>query len=77
MSADGSRINAIAPEATVTPINRNWIGDPNEKFEMESHIPLGHAGTLEEMATAAAFLATDHLHNRANSFYRWRSHVLR
>lgn len=55
----GIRVNAIAPGATVTPINRAWIDDPLKRAQVESHIPMRRAGTSEEMAAAAAFLASD------------------
>lgn len=53
------RVNAVGPGATITPINDAWIHDPEEKAEVESHIPMGRAGTSEEMAAAVAFLASD------------------
>ncbi len=54
----GIRVNAIGPGATVTPINSGWVDDPNKRREVESHIPMGRAGTGEEMAAAAAFLCS-------------------
>ncbi|WP_431661478.1 SDR family oxidoreductase [Pantanalinema rosaneae] len=55
----GIRVNAIAPGATVTPINAAWTDDPEKAAIVESHIPMGRAGTSEEMAAAVAFLASD------------------
>ena len=55
----GIWVNGIAPGATVTPINEAWIQDPEQKAVVESHIPMGRAGTAAEMAAAAAFLASD------------------
>jgi glucose 1-dehydrogenase len=55
----GIRVNAIGPGATVTPINRAWIDDPEKRAMVEAHIPMGRAGTSEEMAGVAAFLASD------------------
>jgi glucose 1-dehydrogenase len=55
----GIRVNAVAPGATVTPINMAWINDPKARAEVESHIPMGRAGTAEEMAAAFVFLASD------------------
>jgi len=55
----GIRVNAIAPGATITPINESWTEDPEEKAIVESHIPMGRAGTSEEMAAAVAFLVSD------------------
>lgn len=55
----GIRVNSIAPGATITPINQAWIEDPNKKAQVESHIPMGRAGTAEEMASITAFLCSD------------------
>jgi glucose 1-dehydrogenase len=55
----GIRVNSIAPGATITPINQDWIDNPEKKAIVESHIPMGRAGTCEEMAAAVAFLASD------------------
>jgi glucose 1-dehydrogenase len=55
----GIRVNAIAPGATITPINEAWTDDPEQTAIVESHIPMGRAGTSEEMAAAVAFLASD------------------
>jgi glucose 1-dehydrogenase len=55
----GIRVNAVAPGATVTPINRAWIDDPVKREQVESHIPMRRAGTADEMAAAAAFLFSD------------------
>ncbi|MGB3135576.1 MAG: SDR family oxidoreductase, partial [Nodosilinea sp.] len=58
-AARGIRINGIGPGATVTPINDQWTDDPAKRAEVEGHIPMGRAGTSEEMAAAVAFLASD------------------
>ncbi|MFQ5954054.1 MAG: glucose 1-dehydrogenase [Kiloniellales bacterium] len=55
----GIRVNSVGPGATVTPINRAWIDDPKARAEVESHIPMGRAGTSEEVAAVVAFLASD------------------
>lgn len=55
----GIRINAVAPGATVTPINRAWIDEPEKRAAVERHIPQGRAGTAEEMAAVTAFLCSD------------------
>jgi glucose 1-dehydrogenase len=55
----GIRVNGIGPGATITPINRAWIDDPEKKAQVESHIPMGRAGTADEMAGVACFLASD------------------
>jgi glucose 1-dehydrogenase len=53
------RVNAIGPGATVTPINRAWVDDPVKAKLVTSHIPLGRAGTADEMAGVTCFLASD------------------
>jgi glucose 1-dehydrogenase len=55
----GIRVNGIGPGATITPINRAWIDDPVKTEAVVSHIPLGRAGTADEMAGVCAFLASD------------------
>src|ERR671929_2159603 len=40
----GIRVNAIGPGATITPINRAWIDDPEKRKLVTSHIPMGRAG---------------------------------
>jgi glucose 1-dehydrogenase len=58
-AGQGIRVNGIGPGATVTPINRSWIDDPEKRAQVESHIPMGRAGTAEEMAAITAFLCSD------------------
>src|SRR4051812_19691678 len=55
----GIRVNAVGPGATITPINRAWVEDPSKTEMVVSHIPLGRAGTADEMAGVCAFLASD------------------
>jgi glucose 1-dehydrogenase len=55
----GIRVNAVGPGAIVTPINSAWANDAEARRAVESHIPMGRAGTSEEMAAVFAFLACD------------------
>jgi glucose 1-dehydrogenase len=55
----GIRVNGVGPGATITPINRAWVDDPAKAEMVISHIPLGRAGTADEMAGVCAFLASD------------------
>jgi len=55
----GIRVNAVAPGAILTDINNAWRADPEARSNVESHIPMGRAGTPEEMASVFAFLASD------------------
>jgi glucose 1-dehydrogenase len=55
----GIRVNGIGPGATVTPINRAWIDDPEKRRQVEEHIPMQRAGDADEMAGVTAFLASE------------------
>jgi glucose 1-dehydrogenase len=55
----GIRVNAVAPGAIVTDINAAWRDDQEARANVESHIPMGRAGTPEEMAAVFAFLASN------------------
>jgi glucose 1-dehydrogenase len=55
----GIRVNGIGPGATITPINRAWVDDPVKAEMVTSHIPMRRAGTADEMAGVACFLASD------------------
>lgn len=55
----GVRVNAVAPGATITPINRAWVDDPDKAEQVTSHIPMGRAGEADEVAGVACFLASD------------------
>lgn len=55
----GIRVNAIGPGATITPINRAWVDDTDKAAQVLKHIPMGRAGTAEEMAAVTAFLASE------------------
>jgi glucose 1-dehydrogenase len=55
----GIRVNGVGPGATVTPINRTWIDDPEKRRQVEEHIPMKRAGDADEMAGVTCFLASD------------------
>jgi glucose 1-dehydrogenase len=55
----GIRVNGVGPGATITPINRAWVDDPEKRAQVEEHIPMQRAGTSDEMAGVTAFLASD------------------
>ena len=55
----GIRVNSVGPGAIVTPINDAWIHDEDARRNVESHIPMGRAGSPEEIAAVFAFLASD------------------
>jgi glucose 1-dehydrogenase len=56
---EGIRVNGVGPGATVTPINRAWIDDPEKRKQVEEHIPMQRAGDSDEMAGVTCFLASD------------------
>lgn len=58
-AGQGIRVNGIGPGATITRMNEGWIDDPGKRAEVERHIPMGRAGTAEEMAGVVAFLCSD------------------
>jgi glucose 1-dehydrogenase len=55
----GIRVNAVAPGAVITDMNAAWIDDPKAKAGVESHIPMGRAATVDDIAPLYAFLASD------------------
>ena len=52
------RVNAIAPGATLTPI-QSWLDDPEATQVVRDHIPMHRIAEPEEMARIAAFLVSD------------------
>jgi glucose 1-dehydrogenase len=56
----GIRVNGIGPGATMTPINRAWVEDPEKRKLVEDHIPMQRAAEADEMGAVAAFLASDY-----------------
>ncbi|PBB52930.1 MULTISPECIES: glucose 1-dehydrogenase [Mesorhizobium] len=58
-AAQGIRVNNVAPGATVTPLNRNWVFDADKRAAVEKHIPLGRIADADEVAAAFAFLASE------------------
>ena len=55
----GITSNLLCPEGAVTDINRELLSDPAVMQKLESKIPSGRLSTSEEIAAAAAFLASD------------------
>lgn len=60
LSADGVRINCIAPGFIVTAMtNKAFEGDPERKAKVLGRTPMGKLGQPEDIAGAAWFLAND------------------
>lgn len=55
----GITINSIAPGAIETPINKNLLNDPAKLDALLANIPLKRLGTPSDVASIAAFLASD------------------
>src|ERR1700720_2610814 len=55
----GITINNIAPGAIETPINKNLLNDPVKLKALLENIPLRRLGKPEDVASIAAFLASD------------------
>jgi len=53
------RVNAIAPGAIKTPINRDAWATPDAESQLLKLIPCGRVGVPEDIAKAAAWLASD------------------
>ena len=56
---DGIRVNALCPGLIITPLTAGLEAIPGLSDAWAGAIPMGRAGTPEEMATVVAFLASD------------------
>ncbi|MFZ2004856.1 MAG: SDR family NAD(P)-dependent oxidoreductase [Stellaceae bacterium] len=54
----GVRVASIAPTFVETPLTRPFFDDPATRKWILDRIPLGRAGTIEEVANAVVFLAS-------------------
>jgi glucose 1-dehydrogenase len=59
LASYGITSNLLCPQGAVTEMNRELLRDAAVLGALESKIPLGRMGTTEEIAAAAAFLASD------------------
>jgi glucose 1-dehydrogenase len=51
-------VNAVAPGMILTPMNARAVADQAYRQSLEASIPWGRAGTAEEVAKVAVFLAS-------------------
>jgi len=58
LAEKGIRVNAIAPGLVVTPLTQPAMDIPGIEDDYLENTPLGRAGTPEEIAEAAAYLAS-------------------
>ena len=56
---DNIRCNSIHPSTADTPLMREYFKDPAKKAERLSEIPLGRFSSLDDIANAALYLASD------------------
>lgn len=56
---DGVRVNALCPGLIATPLSAPLTGHDATREEYRRRVPLGRAGTPEDMAGAIVFLASD------------------
>ena len=54
----GITVNAVAPTFVATEMGRNTLADPEWRERILSRIPLGRVAEVEEVAAAAAYLAS-------------------
>jgi NAD(P)-dependent dehydrogenase (short-subunit alcohol dehydrogenase family) len=59
LAKHGIRVNSIAPGVTETPFTAQALADERRKGWLLERIPLGRIGRPEDIAAAAAFLASD------------------
>jgi glucose 1-dehydrogenase len=59
LAPHGIRVVSVAPGAIETPINRDVLDDPEAKREVLEEIPLGRWGTVDDVAQAIAWVASD------------------
>jgi glucose 1-dehydrogenase len=59
LAPHGIRVNAVAPGAIATPINEHLQGDEEARAAVEAQIPMGRMGSVDEVARAVAWLASD------------------
>jgi len=59
LAPHGITSNLLCPQGAVTDINRELLSDPAIMAKLEGNIPAGRMAKTEEIAAAAAFLASD------------------
>jgi len=55
----GIRVNVLCPGVIRTPLTESYFGDERFEQELAVQVPQGRAGTAEDVAQAALFLASE------------------
>jgi 2-deoxy-D-gluconate 3-dehydrogenase len=55
----GIRVNAVAPTTVLTPSREKLLGEPEARARMLARIPLDRFPTMDEIAAAVCYLASD------------------
>lgn len=58
-AGDGVRSNAILPGPVISPMQARWDDDPGALDAIGDFVPLGRAGTTQDIADACLFLLSD------------------
>jgi NAD(P)-dependent dehydrogenase (short-subunit alcohol dehydrogenase family) len=59
LAPHGVRVNAVAPTFVETPMTAGFLADADFRAEVESQIPLGRLGRVEDVTGAVLYLASD------------------
>jgi NAD(P)-dependent dehydrogenase (short-subunit alcohol dehydrogenase family) len=59
LAPHGIRVNAVAPTFVETPMTAPFLADAGFRAEVESRIPLGRLGRVEDVSAGVLFLASD------------------
>ncbi|MEM9529768.1 MAG: SDR family oxidoreductase [Pseudomonadota bacterium] len=59
LAPENIRVNAVAPTFIETPLTRPMLDDPEFSSFVQSMIPLGRVGQVEDVASAVLYLASD------------------
>ena len=58
-AGDGIRSNSILPGPIRSPMQARWDGNDDAISAINSHVPLGRVGEVEDIANATMFLLSD------------------
>ena len=59
LAAHGIRVNSLHPSTVDTPLVADLFADPERRRERLAEVPLGRLATVDDVARAALFLASD------------------